>query len=1242
MANVDSLSIQITASTASAKQRVDALVASLNNLVTAINGIDSSKIESLALAVNNLGNGLSSLKGTNIKSITKVADALNEVNTKGSTAFEPIVQGAEQLAEETSAVSQGVEKVNTDLTSLNAEPLQEMASSAENVSNRIENTSSKMSRFKLLLSNLKIIVPTDSLDNVNKKIDRLKEKISDLKDKLNYKSANQQDYIDSDEMERDKAQIQGLINELDRLQLKQKELQSHGGFKFNGSGIFSGLSQAISNFHGKVSALSKKLDGLASKFRHVSKASQSTAKSTDYFKTASDRLVKSLTKVTRMLRLMILRMALRTVIKEVGNGFKSLALHCEDFDNAMSNLRNSAKTLGYSFAGMVAPLLQALAPALIYIINLLMKLMNAINQVFSALSGKSTWNKAKDFTGKWSDDIKAANKEAKQLKKTLLSFDELNQLQEKTSGGGDTSGNIEDMFETMEVEQKWKDVANYIKNLAKKLFDPIKKAWEKVGDFVKKSWKYAMDEVLKLGESVARDFWKVWEQEKTQKIFENILKIIGWIGQTVGNLARQFRKAWDENDTGLHILENIRDIILIITDHVEAMAKATAEWAATLDFSPVLTKFNEWLDSLKPAVDALMGIVEDFYNAVILPLGKWAVEEGGPQLLQVFIDFNNRVDWDGLREKLKKLWKHLEPFAETVGEGFIIFIDKVATALANFINSPEFEKFLEDVEAWMDSVTPQDVADGLTAIANAIIGFAIGKAVIDGLVAISAFLKLVASLAPALKLAVVVTVAITGLQAGLQLGELIFPDDKELYKSYMSITGYFKLIYDFAVSIFDGIKLFFQDMVRQVTAGFELISNTFKLMKGDVSLADWSISVEKYVNSINKAFNPEGFKPLDLSAFRNELHQTTAAATELESAITEGTEKAKSAVDEYAKDVSQKNKDTAGSFSEVYSKMKESESSTETAKKTFGDLRKELETSKDISLKLGGSFDNVLGSVSKMSTETPVLTEKQKNLTEEIGKTIEKAKNYTQASNDTKTALDKLKTGSDNLVSVTPTLTKSQQDIINSLKGVETETNNLGTTTTVVWDNFELATANAGVGFTGTTNEITKDMDNMSKDLTDKADEIGKAFTEDKWTFNGIGDGLEKSFKKAKEKIKGVWNSIADKLNGEHDFGEGKIRIKLPKFYAMGGFPEDGWFRASHGEMIGSFDNGQSVVANNTQIVEGISAGVYSAVSSALASSNNSNGGYIANTIVVDGEVIARTVTKAQNKQNMRYSPNMG
>ncbi len=48
--------------------------------------------------------------------------------------------------------------------------------------------------------------------------------------------------------------------------------------------------------------------------------------------------------------------------------------------------------------------------------------------------------------------------------------------------------------------------------------------------------------------------------------------------------------------------------------------------------------------------------------------------------------------------------------------------------------------------------------------------------------------------------------------------------------------------------------------------------------------------------------------------------------------------------------------------------------------------------------------------------------------------------------------------------------------------------------------------------------------------------------------------------------------------------------------YANGGFPEDGWFRARRGEMMGKFDNGKSVVANNKQITTGISEAVAPAV----------------------------------------------
>ena len=81
--------------------------------------------------------------------------------------------------------------------------------------------------------------------------------------------------------------------------------------------------------------------------------------------------------------------------------------------------------------------------------------------------------------------------------------------------------------------------------------------------------------------------------------------------------------------------------------------------------------------------------------------------------------------------------------------------------------------------------------------------------------------------------------------------------------------------------------------------------------------------------------------------------------------------------------------------------------------------------------------------------------------------------------------------------------------------------------------------------------------------------------------FNGINTALKK--------IKDV------KILGNKPFDKLISTINVPQIplMATGGFPEDGWFRASHGEMMGRFDNGQSVVANNNQITEGISAAVY-------------------------------------------------
>ena len=74
--------------------------------------------------------------------------------------------------------------------------------------------------------------------------------------------------------------------------------------------------------------------------------------------------------------------------------------------------------------------------------------------------------------------------------------------------------------------------------------------------------------------------------------------------------------------------------------------------------------------------------------------------------------------------------------------------------------------------------------------------------------------------------------------------------------------------------------------------------------------------------------------------------------------------------------------------------------------------------------------------------------------------------------------------------------------------------------------------------------------------------------------------------------------------------------------YASGGFPEDGFFFANHNELVGTFTDGRTAVANNDQITQGI----YEAVRDAM---RDANGGQEV-VINLDGQEIARVVTKKQ------------
>lgn len=95
---------------------------------------------------------------------------------------------------------------------------------------------------------------------------------------------------------------------------------------------------------------------------------------------------------------------------------------------------------------------------------------------------------------------------------------------------------------------------------------------------------------------------------------------------------------------------------------------------------------------------------------------------------------------------------------------------------------------------------------------------------------------------------------------------------------------------------------------------------------------------------------------------------------------------------------------------------------------------------------------------------------------------------------------------------------------------------------------------------------------------------------------------------------------------------EASKSVSIPA-HKTGGLVEDGLFQMSRGELIGEFDDGTTVVANNQQIIEGIKQGVYTAVRSAMGS--GASGDIV---LKVDSKEIARaTVGATANALSKNY-----
>nr|DAV47686.1 MAG TPA: minor tail protein [Caudoviricetes sp.] len=164
-------------------------------------------------------------------------------------------------------------------------------------------------------------------------------------------------------------------------------------------------------------------------------------------------------------------------------------------------------------------------------------------------------------------------------------------------------------------------------------------------------------------------------------------------------------------------------------------------------------------------------------------------------------------------------------------------------------------------------------------------------------------------------------------------------------------------------------------------------------------------------------------------------------------------------------------------------------------------------------------------------------------------------------------------------------------------------------------------------------------------------------FTAEKWktAMSGVKTGFEDSFNAAFDAVKQIWNRFATWLNSKLDFdiepiniagvevfGGAKINLGHIPTFSTGGFPEDGLFMANHNELVGRFSNGQTAVANNEQITQGIAIGVQSANTELLRELKRNNDlleQLLAKPVIDKGDVVdawkagAKTFRKQTGRQ---------
>lgn len=440
---------------------------------------------------------------------------------------------------------------------------------------------------------------------------------------------------------------------------------------------------------------------------------------------------------------------IRRLRKALIEGFGDLAQVSEPFNKAMTSLINALANLKSSFSAAFAPIIQLVSPALTGFINLIGDAVDKVGMLIAALSGQTTYIKAipiqQDYASSVADTAKSANsaskslgktnKSAKELKRTLAGFDDLEILKgpdndddsSSTTGGKSTTKGGGFTREALPLMESFNVLATKLKEAwAKADFTEIGRI---VGDKLNEAlqginWVKIRQTLNRIAKSVATFLNGFLE---TPGLFTTIGTTVGNAINTALSTLLIFVQHFHWESLGTAIRDGVVAALGTVSwDTIYLLAKSFATGIATT-MNNALGNAELWT--------ALATTISNWLNTVVLALNSFVSSVEWESIAAgIATGLNNAVqkfNWGMLSDTLIRIansaFRTLKTFVKTFD--FTAIGSAVGKAISNSINGINWR------------VGGNSVASVINGLFNALKGFVtsvdfkgVGSAIIDAIV----------------------------------------------------------------------------------------------------------------------------------------------------------------------------------------------------------------------------------------------------------------------------------------------------------------------------------------------------------------------------------------------------------------------------------------------------------------------------------------------------------------------------